>query len=420
VTTTAEQLAQSLADRLGELDAGCDPAVIAAFRRVPRHAFLPDVPLETAYLNDAVPVKIDGVRIASSSSEPAMMATMLDQLALRPGHRVLEIGTGSGYNAALMATLVGPQGRVTTVDIEQDLVDAAAGHLSSIGIDNVTPVGGDGALGHPGGAPYDRIIATVGLWDFPPALADQLAPGGRLVLPLSVRGSQLSIAFERADGHFRSVSVRQCGFMRLRGPNSGPERKMSVDPERGVRLLVTDEREVDAAAVRDLLDTTPLDVPTGISATLAEVHNGLDLWLTLSALAPVQLVATGLPEDVARGPVPCMYEWKNPPWRERITLAELLPADALVALARDPGGPLDMPDPTTFQLLARVFGDRSAGAEAAEALRARTVAWHEAGRPVVTDVTVRAYPASAQVRPGPGEFVVTKRHSALLLSWPAV
>src|SRR3954447_22853894 len=101
-------------DRTGALH---DDAVRAALLHVPRHLFLPDEPLERAYADDAIPTKIaDGVAI-SSASQPAIVAVMLEQLALAPGMRVLEIGAGTGYNAALLRTLVGPHGQVTTVDI---------------------------------------------------------------------------------------------------------------------------------------------------------------------------------------------------------------------------------------------------------------------------------------------------------------
>ena len=134
-------------------------AVEEAFRAVPRHLFLPQVPLARAYADEAVAVQsVDGVT-TSSASQPSMMAIMLEQLDLRPGHRVLEIGAGTGYNAALLARIVGPAGRVVAVDIDPDLIRDAARHLVDAGVRGVELVCGDGALGHPPGAPYDRIHA---------------------------------------------------------------------------------------------------------------------------------------------------------------------------------------------------------------------------------------------------------------------
>src|SRR4030081_2626179 len=109
---------------------------------------------------------------------------MLEQLDLRPGHHVLEIGAGTGYNAALMARIVGPAGAVTAVDIDEDLIARAAVHLAEAGVSGVELVAADGALGYPTGAPYDRIVLTVGSSDIRPEWVAQLGPGGRLLLPL--------------------------------------------------------------------------------------------------------------------------------------------------------------------------------------------------------------------------------------------
>jgi protein-L-isoaspartate(D-aspartate) O-methyltransferase len=112
-------------------------AVEAAFRSVPRHVFLPDVAIENVYTDRAFPTKHADGRPISSSSQPAIMAIMLEQLGLQPGQRVLEIGAGTGYNAALMAQIVGPGGHVVTIDIDDDLVLLARQHLATAGFDRV-------------------------------------------------------------------------------------------------------------------------------------------------------------------------------------------------------------------------------------------------------------------------------------------
>ena len=104
---------------------------------------------------------------------------MLGQLDAQPGDRVLEIGAGTGYNAALLAEHVGPDGIVTTIDIHPDVTAQARHAHDETGYSRVHVVTGDGALGDPGHAPYGKIIVTVGPWDLPPAWFDQLAPGGR-------------------------------------------------------------------------------------------------------------------------------------------------------------------------------------------------------------------------------------------------
>src|SRR5258705_1075533 len=117
-----------------------DPRVEAAFRAVPRHLFLSSLAPEEAYRNVAIPTKLVDGEAVSSSSQPEIMATMLEQLGLEPGHTVLEIGAGTGYNAALMAHIVGEEGAVVTVDIDQDLVDGARDHLATAGFDRVRVV----------------------------------------------------------------------------------------------------------------------------------------------------------------------------------------------------------------------------------------------------------------------------------------
>ncbi len=198
--SAAPDLARAaLADRLTGTGGTMSPAIREAFRAVPRHLFLPGMPPESAYADQAFVIKYDkdGMPV-SSSSQPAMMAIMLEQLGLRPGHRVLEIGTGTGYNAAVMAQITGDQHAVVSIDIDPDLTSRARATLGATGAGGVRVVCGDGSLGVPEHAPYDRIIVTAGAWTLTPQWLAQLAPGGRIVLPLSVRGIQLSAAFERA------------------------------------------------------------------------------------------------------------------------------------------------------------------------------------------------------------------------------
>src|SRR3984893_11957908 len=139
----ASRIHALLIDELAAAGAVRSPTVEAALRAVPRHLFLPDVPLEEVYRDQAIVTKrVDGIRV-SSSSQPAIMAIMLEQLDVRPGQRVLEIGAGTGYNAALLAHLVGPTGRVVTVDIDDDIVAAARQHLDAAGCERVQVVCGD-------------------------------------------------------------------------------------------------------------------------------------------------------------------------------------------------------------------------------------------------------------------------------------
>ena len=215
----------AMVDRLveqGALEAGL---VQEAFRSVLRHWFLPGIDPSQVYAGHAIPTRFSEQGPISSSSEPAIMAKMLAQLGVVPDHAVLEIGAGTGYNAALLSYLVGPKGSVVTIDLDEDITAQAKANLVRSGTANVTVLTGDGWKGAPGSGPFDRIEATVGVWDLSPAWIRQLKPEGRLVVPLWLRcGLQASVAFDLGnDGVLRSSSVQPCGFMTLRGLGAGPQ-----------------------------------------------------------------------------------------------------------------------------------------------------------------------------------------------------
>ena len=280
-----------------------DERIAAALRDVPRHLFLPHLPPQDAYLDDAIVTKrdADGQPI-SSSSQPAIMAIMLDQLTLAPGQRVLEIGAGTGYNAALMRHIVGSAGTVISVDIDADLVGQAREHLASAGYQDVTVVAADGADGYPAGAPYDRVIATVGVSDLAPAWLDQAGPGARIVVPLDVRGSQLAVAFGRSGsgGHWVSRSIAPCGFMRMRGSLAGPERTVVLQPGLSVMLpdglTLADGHEVDGAALAAFMAEPLAGFGTGVRTSSVQVFWGLGLWL-----ATHDSRSCGVTEELAAG-----------------------------------------------------------------------------------------------------------------------
>ncbi|MFC0529010.1 methyltransferase domain-containing protein [Phytohabitans kaempferiae] len=146
------------------------PAVAAALRQVERHRFVPDASVGDAYDEQAVITHTfpDGTHL-SCASGPTVVAAMLNALDVQPGHRVLEIGAGTGYNAALLATLTEAAGTVTTIDINADVTAAARRNLDNTGYQDVAMITGDGAFGAAEHGPYDRIIVTVGAWDIPPA-----------------------------------------------------------------------------------------------------------------------------------------------------------------------------------------------------------------------------------------------------------
>lgn len=219
-----------------------DARLAEAFATVPRHLFLPGVDPERVYSDQAIITKEqDGIGI-SSSSQPAMMAIMLGQLLPEPGQRVLEIGAGTGYNAALLRFLVGPRGRVTTVDVDADIVAEARAQTTAAGYPDLHVVLGDGGYGYADDAPYDRIILTVGASDLLPAWREQLRPSGLLVLPLSLGPGMFSVAFrQQSNGTLISESLSPCGFIRLRGAFASAEQTVltagwEISAEPGPRL----------------------------------------------------------------------------------------------------------------------------------------------------------------------------------------
>ena len=218
-----EELTDRLVAQLIREGAIASTSIEDAFRRVRRHWFLPDAALDEVYRDLAVVTHrdADGLPI-SSSSQPTIMARMLRQLDVQPGHQVLEIGTGTGYNAALLAQLVGSEGEVTTVEVSADIGAAARRHLDRAGVSNTTVVVGDGWSEIGQARRFDRIEATVGVWDLSTAWVEQLEADGIVVVPLWLRaGLQASVAFKKVGEVVQSVSVEPCGFMRLRGPGAG-------------------------------------------------------------------------------------------------------------------------------------------------------------------------------------------------------
>ena len=381
-----------------------DERIAAALRDVPRHLFLPHLPPEEAYLDDAIVTKrdLEGQPI-SSSSQPAIMAIMLDQLDLAPGQRVLEIGAGTGYNAALMRHIVGPSGTVVSVDIEADLVEAAREHLASVGYPDVTVLAADGAEGYPPGAPYDRVIATVGVSDLAPAWLHQTGPDARIVVPLDVRGSQLAVAFGPAGsaGHWVSRSIAPCGFMRMRGSLAGPERLVVLQPGLSVMLpdglTLADGEEVNGAALAAFLDEPPTEFPTGVRASSLHVFWGLGLWL-----AAGDRRSCGVAEEWTEGAA------------GRLARAPLHGRGALVTAGIvDSGGIAVLTtDQTEGQLALDVAGFGPHGPELAAALAAHVQAWDQAGQPDAARLHVDAYPRSS-----PDEPVLSG--DALLIERPA-
>lgn len=166
-----------------------DPRVLAVMAALPRESFVPGTPDSVAYDDRALPIDS-----GQTISQPYVVARMTELLQVEPGDRILEVGTGSGYQAAVLARL---GARVRSIERFEELAAGAREHLAGLGIDGVEVVVGDGSAGDPAGAPWDGIIVTAAAPGVPEPLRDQLAIGARLVIPVGPRHVQRLLVVER-------------------------------------------------------------------------------------------------------------------------------------------------------------------------------------------------------------------------------
>jgi protein-L-isoaspartate(D-aspartate) O-methyltransferase len=186
-----------------------DLAVLRAFAETPRHLFVPDAVRHRAYENAALPIGA-----GQTISQPFTQARYLEALHLAGQERVLEIGTGSGYQTALLERLVA---QVFTVERVQALAERAQSALRAAGARNVSVLLGDGTIGWSAYAPYDAILVTAGGPEVPAPLVEQLAPGGRLLIPIGERGAQTLMLVERTEAGLRQQSLGSALFVPLLG-----------------------------------------------------------------------------------------------------------------------------------------------------------------------------------------------------------
>jgi protein-L-isoaspartate(D-aspartate) O-methyltransferase len=183
--------------------------VMTAMSKVPRHRFVAADQQRYAYDNRPLPIGL-----GQTISQPFIVALMTDLLELNPAHRVLEVGTGSGYQAAVLADLAR---EVYTIEIVEPLAKQAAARLAALGYRNVTVRNGDGYRGWPEHAPFDAIIVTAGALEVPPALIQQLKPGGKLLIPVGSQSSaqQLRVIEKDASGKATTREVLAVRFVPL-------------------------------------------------------------------------------------------------------------------------------------------------------------------------------------------------------------
>ena len=185
-----------------------DTAVLGAMRRVPRHRFVPQELLEHAYADRPLPIDHD-----QTISQPYIVGLMTELLALKRDHRVLEIGTGSGYQAAVLAEIVDS---IWTIEILEPLATSALQRLQSLGYGRVNVRCGDGYAGWPEHAPFDRIIVTAAAEEIPNPLLEQLKDGGKMVIPVGAAFSiQNLILVEKRDGRIIKQNIAAVRFVPL-------------------------------------------------------------------------------------------------------------------------------------------------------------------------------------------------------------
>ena len=302
----ASELRNALTDKLRADGMITSSVVEAAFRRVPRHAFVPpETPLEVTYSVDAsiVTKRDDSGLPISSISAAYIQVRMIEQAQVAPGMTVLEVGSG-GYNAALLAEVVGPGSRVVSVDIDQEVIERARALLAATGYgDRVEVVLADAA--HPVRDPgtFDGALITVGAWDIAPVWLDQLAPDGTLVVPLIMNGVTRTIGFRRADGHLASTSVEVAGFVPLQGDGAHPERVFVLPDAQGHEITLRFDvgAPSDPSLLDGVLETERVELWSGVTTPHGVSFADLYLWFACHLPGFCRVVA-GTGTDLAAEP----------------------------------------------------------------------------------------------------------------------
>ncbi|MCX4582475.1 methyltransferase, FxLD system [Streptomyces sp. NBC_01481] len=402
VPTPEQHLRDEMVRELIEVGAAQSPHVVAAFGKIPRHLATPDEDMAKAYQAEYAAITkkdADGVAV-SSVSAARIQAMQIEQADIRPGMRVLEIGSG-GVNAAYLAEIVGTDGLVVTLDIDRDVTERAEMFLAKTGYDRQVQVfTADGEYGLAGHAPYDRIIVTVQAADIPPAWIEQLVDGGRLVVPLRMRGMTRTVALVRHSDHLVSDSVELCGFVPMQGAGENRVRLVLLHDITGeeVGLRLDGHPEPDVDALRAALRTSRAEAWSGVTLAGNESNEHLDLWLT-TALDNLPLLAG------------------TPAARERGLVASISPLGVPTLVDGDSFAYRSVrrtDTPERFELGA--IGHGPQGQKVAERLVEEIQIWdreHRSDR-----ARVEVHPAGTPDAQLPVGRVVDRPHARVLITWP--
>ncbi|GAA2407971.1 hypothetical protein GCM10010404_77510 [Nonomuraea africana] len=256
------------------------PEVEAAFVAVPREKFAPEAALSAVYsAQDVVVTKRDAAGKATSSvSAPWLQAEMLEAARLFRGAKVLEIGSG-GYNAALIAEIVGEEGLVVTVDIDPFVIERAARFLAETGYPQVKVVLGDAEHAAEEHAPergYDAILVTVGAWDCP--WGHLLTQAGRMVIPLRFSTITRAFTFVRDGDRFVGLDPTVCGFVTIQGAGAYLDQEAAL-ADGAVTLTIESGPRLDVAALEQALTGERAELWTGVTAAIGEPFDSMHLWI---------------------------------------------------------------------------------------------------------------------------------------------
>ncbi|MFG2933291.1 methyltransferase, FxLD system [Streptomyces achromogenes] len=406
----AVRLRQAMAQTV--IDGGWAPseAVRNALRSVPRHRFAPEADLAAAYDGDrAIITRRDGTGAAISSVSAAwLQADMIESLCLKPGVTVFEAGSG-GYNAELIAHVAGPEGRVVTVDIDPWVVRRTRRFLTEAGSGRVTAVEADATLGTPahlvprGG--FDAGVITYNCWDIAPAWREQLAEGGRLVLPLELGGYTRAIALERRGEVLRARHFTHCGFV----PDQGQQaRAIPAVCLLGGELTLRFEHgsPADTIGLEEALRGPRHEVATGITMGAGVYFGSLQLYAatTLPGFCRLHAHQDGGVTAIAK-------DHDAPAITGDASLAYLTYVQTRHG---------EHPEDKEWEWVVHAFGEQ--GPQLAEQLAATVRAW---------DRNVRADDNDQHIDPGlavhpvgtpdhllPAGDVLDKEHCRLVFRWP--
>ncbi|MFE5142950.1 methyltransferase, FxLD system [Streptomyces fagopyri] len=390
------------------------PTVQQALSSVPRHRFAPEAPLSTAYdgSDRAVITRRDETGTAISSISAAwLQADMIEHLSLPPGAAVFEAGSG-GYNAALLAHVAGPDGRVVTVDIDPWVIDRTRRFLAETGTGRVDVVETDGSLGAParlvprGG--FDASIITYNCWDITPAWREQLTEGGRLVLPLELGGYTRAITFERRGQVLHARHFTYCGFVHDQSPQA---RTIPVAPLLDGQLTLRFEHgtDTDTDGLEEALRGPRREVATGVLMGPNAFFGSLQLH-----------VATTAPQGVTFGRLVAHTDAGVTNIAKDRDAPAIVDGPSLAYLKAVQIRDGEQPEDKQWEWFAYGFGNRRT--QLAERLVTTVRAWDRHVRAEDNDHHVdpilTVHPAATPDDQLPAGNVLDKEHCRLVVRWP--